>query len=168
MINRIAFTGLSGVGKDEAARPLLAMGFVRHCFGDIIKREMDSTIQKHFGFSAFTENRDEKARIRRTLESWGEDRYDTILSEYFAALPEKCVNTRLIRIREAEIWRQRGGIVVCIHCPGVKPATQWEQDRLNDLRSSKLIDVVLCNDGDVERLHRLVLAVAEQRIEKTV
>ena len=58
-------------------------------------------LYRNEGNGTFTEVTAEKARIRRTLESWGEDNYDAILDELFDGLPERCVNTRLCRVREA-------------------------------------------------------------------
>ena len=85
-------------------------GYERSSFGDIIKRQLDPIIRLHFGFSAFTTDQNQKARIRRTLESWGEDNYAAIFQEYFSNLPARSVNTRLVRVTEAEEWLLRGGV----------------------------------------------------------
>ena len=111
-VNLIAFTGVAGAGKDAASAPLIAAGYGRSAFGDIIKRQVDPLVQKYMGFSAFTEDRAQKPLIRRTLESWGEDNYDSIFQEFFDTLPEKCVNTRLCRVREAKEWVRRGGVIL--------------------------------------------------------
>jgi hypothetical protein len=153
MIQRIAFTGYAGVGKDEAAKPLIQAGFARRCFGDLIKEQIDPIVQRHFGFSAFTEDREQKTRIRRTMESWGEDNYENLFAEFFHNLPERCVNTRLCRPREALEWIARGGIVVEVLRPDRRPATRWEKNILAELHDSGLVNQVVFNTGDVAKLH---------------
>lgn len=157
MHNLVALTGYSGVGKDESAKPLIDRGYVRHCFGDIIKSQVDPLIREYFGFSAHTDDRTQKAKIRRTLESWGEDNYDDIFYEYFAELPEKAVNTRLCRVKEARAWKERGGIIIEIHNPRVPPSTQWEIGIMRELRDSGLIDKNINNNDTIQVLHELVL-----------
>lgn len=154
----VALCGYSGVGKDEAARALIGPVGVNGCtysrwnFGDLIKEAVDPIVRKHFGFSAFTENRDQKARIRRTLEAFGEDNYDNFFSEFFGRLPAMAVNTRLVRVKEAEEWKARGGALIWIYRPGRMPATQWETDRQEELEMSGLIDVGIWNDGTPDEL----------------
>jgi len=99
---RIALTGYGGCGKDELARPLVAHGYTRRCFGDVIKRQLDPLIREHFGFSAFTSDLAEKAKIRPILEQWGECNYDRVAGEFFDTVPEYCVNTRISRMGEVE------------------------------------------------------------------
>lgn len=154
----VAFTGLSGAGKDCAAEVLIEHGYKRHNFGDIIKRQIEPLIRTHFGFSAFTEAREEKAKIRRTLESWGEDNYDAILKEFLNELPERAVNTRLCRSREAEAWRQRSGVIIEIVRPGLEPATLRELEWLNDLVDVGLTEGWVTNDGSKELLRSAVVS----------
>lgn len=159
---RIAFAGCAGAGKDLAAIPLYALGYRKHAFGDIIKRQLDPLVREYFGFSAFTEDRTQKARIRRTLESWGEDRYGEITVEYFETLPERAVNTRLVRVREAEEWVRRGGIILLLERPHVGAATPWEAERLQELEDSGLIAGTLHNDRTPEALHAKVVSIARE------
>jgi hypothetical protein len=158
----VAFAGVAGAGKDEAAKALIERGYHRACFGDVIKRQCNDLIRQHFGFSAFTENRDEKARIRRTLEAWGEDNYDAILCEFLRSLPGRCVNTRLVRTKEAQRWRGLGGVLLLIERPGVGPATAWEGERLEELKAGDWIDATLMNSGTVADLHSDVLATLQR------
>lgn len=148
----VAFTGLSGAGKDEAAKCLLDAGYRRHNFGDIIKRQLDPLVKKHLGFSAHTEDRTKKAIIRRTLEMWGEDNYENILAEFLDTLPKRAVNTRLVRLKEAYAWKQRGGVIVCIERPNHRPATEWEADRLQELIDANVIDATVHNKSDIPTL----------------
>ncbi|HYG24498.1 MAG TPA: hypothetical protein VEH04_17095 [Verrucomicrobiae bacterium] len=149
----IALAGYAGAGKDEAAKPLIEAGFERRCFGDSIKAQVDDLVKKHLGFSAFTEDRSLKPLIRRTLESWGEDNYDNIFREFFANLPDRCVNTRLVRVKEAEEWVRQGGLIVEIRRPGVGPATKWEREQLVYLRMKRFVHTVVENDGTAADLH---------------
>lgn len=152
----VAFAGYANAGKDEAAKALLARGYIRHNFGDVIKRQVDRLIKRYFGFSAFTEDRTQKERIRRTLESWGEDNYDRILKDFLGGVPDLGVNTRLVRCREATAWRALGGVIVEVD-RGNEPATAWERDRLAELRAAGFIDATVKNDSTVEDLHRAVI-----------
>lgn len=152
----IAFVGYARAGKDEAAKPLIAAGFRRICFGDIIKSQVDFLIKQHLGFSAFTEVTEQKAKIRRTLENWGEDNYENIFNEFFDTLSIPSVNTRLCRVREAREWRARGGAIVQVVRPGVGPETDWSRDRLAELHGERLIDHTLHNDGTLEELFQKV------------
>lgn len=155
-------------GKDAAAVPLIAAGYVRHCFGDVIKRQLDPLIRQHFGFSAFTNDRKQKEKIRRTLESWGEDNYDSIIKELFETLPPKAVNTRLVRTREAVEWAARGGRIIAISRPGIGPVTRWEAERYEEMEESGLIDAVVVNDGTTEQLHgRVMQLVGQMRRDTT-
>lgn len=148
----VAFTGLSGVGKDEAARWLIDRGYQRWNFGDRIKAEVDGVIRQYFGFSAFTEVREEKAQIRPILEQWGECRYAEILHQFLTLMPHKAVNTRLVRVREAREWKKRGGVISIIRLD-VPPATPWEVDRMRELIAADLIDATIDNDGSIDDLH---------------
>lgn len=157
----IAFAGFAGTGKDEAAKPLMEIGYSRCCFGDIIKRQIDPLILEHLGFSAFTYDRAQKAQIRRTLESWGEDNYDNIMAEYFDSLRPPAVNTRLVRVREATEWVKRGGVIVEIHRPGKGPATAWEGDRFQELVKAGLIYSTISNTGSLADLRAEILSLAQ-------
>jgi hypothetical protein len=157
----IAFAGYAGAGKDEAAIPLIQRGYTRCCFGDIIKRQLDPVIQHHFGFSAFTADREQKGRVRRTLESWGEDNYEAIFKEFFSQLPDKAVNTRIIRAREATEWRNLGGIIVEINRPDLRQETAWSHDMLEELRTGGFIDATIVNGGSVADLHQAVNTLAD-------
>lgn len=136
----IALAGYARVGKDTAAEALRDIGYHHVSFGSIIKRQLDRLIVENLGFSAFTEKDDEKSRIRNTLQAWGDDNYEAILQEFFRSLPNRAVNSRLVRTREAMEWVKRGGVIVEIRRPGKGPATDWERDRLEELRGSGLID----------------------------
>jgi hypothetical protein len=155
-VDLVAFTGYAGAGKDVAAEPLIAAGYSRRCFGDIIKGQIDPLIQKYLGFSAFTENRVQKAVIRPLLETWGEANYDSIMEEFFDTLPERAVNTRLCRTREAEEWVARGGKIFEVRRPRVGPATDWERNELASLRRAGLIYDTIDNDATVDNLHDLI------------
>ena len=129
----IAFAGYAGSGKDTAALRLIERGFKRVCFGDIIKRQIDPLVQQHLGFSAFTALRERKERIRPLLEHWGDANYPNIEKEFFSDLPALCVNTRLVRVREAQKWVAGGGIIIIVSKVGVWAATNWEHACLDEL-----------------------------------
>lgn len=160
MNNLIALTGYAGSGKDEAAKALIAQGYKRCCFGDIIKGQVDPLVRQHFGFSAFTEDRSQKPLIRRTLEAWGEDNYDAIFREFFSSLPHKAVNTRLCRAREAVEWLARGGVIVHVKRIGVEAETPWAKAQVEELIAQGLITHTISNDFTVGYLHERILQIA--------
>lgn len=104
----------------------------------------------------YTEDNADKNRIRILLERYGETYYDEILTEYLVSLPEKAVNTRLVRCKEAQAWRDAGGIIISVQRPGAGPASHWERDRLNELAAAGHIYKTIINDGSIEDLHRVV------------
>ena len=152
MADLIAFAGYAREGKDAAAQRLIASGWKRCAFGDIIKRQLDPLINHHLGFSAFTEDDTQKKQIRPILEQWGEVNYDGVMREFFETLPARAVNTRLVRLREAKEWMWRGGIILRIRRPGIEPATDWERDRLQELYDGGAIHDTVINDGTIEQL----------------
>jgi hypothetical protein len=161
MPNLIALCGYARTGKDEAAKALIADGYHRRCFGDIIKGQIDELVRRHLGFSAFTQDDAQKARIRHILEHWGDANYDGITREFFATLPEKCVNTRLVRLREAREWKARGGVILEVRRPGAEACSSWEAANLYKLQEAGVIDAVLNNDGGIAELHAAIRAVAK-------
>jgi hypothetical protein len=153
----VAFCGVARAGKDEAGKALIANGYAKRCFGDIIKRQLDDLVRGQLGFSAFTEDDKQKQTIRSILEQWGDVNYDSILDEFFTSLPTKSVNTRLVRVREAKEWKARGGQLVEIERPGYSAVSDWEAENLAELRASGLIDHKLINNGTVDELHDAIL-----------
>jgi hypothetical protein len=149
---RVALAGYARVGKDEAAKVLIERGWTRSTFADIIKGQVDALITKHFKFSAFTEVTEEKAKIRGTLVAFGEDNYAAISEEYFAALPEVCVNTRLARIKEALRWKELGGVIVEVQRVGVAAESEWSSMCVRELRDGSFIDATIINDDTIEEL----------------
>lgn len=162
MANLIAFAGYAREGKDAAAQRLIASGWKRCAFGDIIKRQLDPLIKHHLGFSAFTEDDTQKKQIRPILEQWGEVNYDGVMREFFDTLPARAVNTRLVRLREAKEWMRRGGVILRIRRPGVEPATDWERDRLQELYDGGAMHDTILNEGTVEQLWNRVQHYAER------
>jgi hypothetical protein len=152
----IAFAGVARAGKDEAAKALIADGYERRCFGDIIKEQLHALCWARLGISTFTESDIQKAQIRPLLEAWGDANADGIMCDYFADLPPRAVNTRLVRVREAIEWRERGGLVVEIERPGYEAATDWELNCLYELRQAGCIDATITNDGTIADLHAKV------------
>lgn len=171
MVKLVALCGLSGAGKDEAAKGLLSHHpfWVRCNFGDIIKVELDDAMRKHVGISAFTEIRSQKEQIRPILEQWGECSYERILSKYMAqvglrvSLGHCVVNTRIMRLKEAKEWKQLGGVIVEIVRPGIVPATQWEAERTRELQESGMIDHAIINDGSPDELRQQLKSWLEDR-----
>jgi hypothetical protein len=152
MCNLVAFAGFARSGKDAAATGLIDRGYTRVAFGDVIKKQVEPIVLKHLGFSAFTEDDEQKRTIRPILEQWGEVNYDGVMREFFSKLPEMAVNTRLVRAREGREWVKRGGVIIHVIRPGVGPATKWEKERLEELYANGLIHSKVINSGSIQDL----------------
>ena len=161
MKNLIAFAGYARCGKDTACDALVPHGYKRVAFGDLIKRQVDQLCQNHLGFSSFTQDDHEKKQIRPLLELWGDVNYDAITDEFFETLPEKAVNGRIVRLREAYKWKERGGHIVMIVRPEVAPATEWEAARLAELQNAGVIDMTILNT-DLNEFKEEVVEYARQ------
>lgn len=159
MIDLVAFAGYARVGKDVAAGALAAYGHQRIAFGSIIKGQVDLLVQRHLGFSAYTEVDAQKKQIRGLLEQWGEANYDNITDELFKALPDRAVNARIVRLREAREWVKRGGVIIELQRPGFGPATDWERDRLEELRASGLISYTVSASDKSDLVEQVVRIV---------
>lgn len=157
MVKLVAFAGYARAGKDVASSALVGIGYTKVAFGDIIKRYCDPLVQEKLGFSAFTENDDQKKLIRPLLETAGDVFYDSVMEDFFSTLPEKAVNGRIVREREAREWVRRGGIILEIRRPGFGPATEWERQRLEELRDTGLITGVI-ETGDKGFLQAAVVS----------
>lgn len=156
--NKIAFVGYSRAGKTECAKCLDTHKL--YSFGDVIKTHLNEFVWQRFGFSAFTEIDSQKSKIRPLLETYGDCNYDVVFNEYFMNLPEKCVNGRLVRVREAEEWRLRGGRIYEIVKPYTYAATKWEEEYLAELRRARVIDGLILNNGTLEQLRSQVLSLS--------
>jgi hypothetical protein len=151
---RIALTGYARVGKSYAARYLAERyGLTVVAMGQIIKAQLDDLVQTHLGFSAFTENDAEKKRIREVLVHWGYSNYDAIIDEFFLLLPDRAVNERLFRVREAVRWKAEGGVIWHIKDAVTRPAEPKEEEELRVLYDRHLIDAQVFNFYD-ERFYR--------------
>lgn len=158
---RIALHGLSRTGKDTVGTIIRSFfpQMRRVAFGDIIKADLDQLIFDHFGFSAFTENDNEKAIIRSMLVHWGYANYQSVERRFFRDMPIFAVNTRIFRVREAKLWKQAGGVVWEVTRPCTTPAEPNEALEIATCRAEGLIDAVLENDGTIESLKTRVCAL---------
>ena len=155
---RIALTGPARSGKDVVANILVReLGYVRHSFGDIIKRQLATVIRVHTGIDSYTEDDRLKRIIRPTLEAWSETNAEGLLRAYWESAPAKCVNNRLVKVSEAKEFRTHGGVIVWVSRPDRPPASAWESARLFELRNEGLVDLEIANDGTLDELRAKVL-----------
>lgn len=158
---RIALHGYARVGKDEVGKILVSQhGLTRVAFGDLIKADLDALVQQHLGFSAFTDNDQQKSQIRQLLVHWGYANYMSIEHRFFSSLPERAVNTRIFRALECYKWRDAGGSTYQVIRPGYGPAEPAEEAELKKCWDEGLIDGVIYNDkgiGDLaEQVQRII------------
>jgi hypothetical protein len=190
----IALTGYSRCGKDTAADALVSIGYKRGCFGDIIKKMVDDaneeewgkmhnwleetgrgcdrissianawSLLKDIGHSPFTQADDVKAQLRPLLEDYGIWKYDDVAERFFESLPAKCVNSRLCRVDEGKMWRDRGGIIVKIARPDNDAHTEVERVWMEELHEACLIDFELHNEKDPAHLQGAIKKLAAGKL----
>ena len=173
----VGLTGYAGVGKDEAAKGLIAAGWTRQAFADPVRamalvidpivaasigsfgdlypykgRLRLSTIVHDFGW-------DEAKgipEVRRFLQRLGTDAVRAHLGEdawvrAFDRARNRSVDTVAPDVRfpnEAEHVRRMGGIVIRIDRPGVGPVNGHESEDIGSIP----VDAIVVNDGTVEQL----------------
>jgi len=105
--------------------------------------------------SCFTQDRSEKALVRPVLEHGGDLISPLSTARHFALVDmalergERVFNARIGRVHEAEMMRDRGGVIVEVRRPGCHPASAWEEASIRHVREAGLVDVVLMNAGDL-------------------
>ena len=159
-LNRVAIVGASRVGKDSVVNIMIKeLGYQRHSFGDLIKKQLGPIIKEHTGIDSFTENDQEKTLLRPVLEGWSVTNSSGLLREYWATAPNKLVNNRLVKLDEAREVKSHDGSIVWVNRPGRSPATDWERTELGKLTESGLVDAYIENDSTLEDLRRKVLSL---------
>lgn len=159
----IGFIGYAHSGKDRGiVDMLIQLGYIRTCFGDNIKRAFDPLVQKYFGFSAFTENREEKLKIRALLEHGGEVLMDGLMREYRLETEQQILRGRKLAnprvMSERHLWRGWGGKIYEVIRPGIQPASKWEFDYIENMRRQNMIEPTpIINDGTLEQLRERIL-----------
>ena len=98
----------------------------------------------------FTDDPIAKAGIRPLLEVIGLADYTSYFDQFFASLPEVCLNTRICHLDEANEWVNRGGVIIEVVRKGVGPATGTEDEWIFQLKKEGLIDYTFANWGSIE------------------
>lgn len=149
----IALTGYGRAGKDVLGAAFIAQGWHRLAMGDHIKLLFTPLVERHLGYTAFTEEPEEKEHIRPLLVHGGQVFYEHVSNAYFANVDaalnrgRSVINTRLFRPEEAERWRQRGGEIWEVTRAGNGPKEPEEAAALELLRAHGFIARTLHNDG---------------------
>lgn len=175
----IGLTGLAGAGKDEAAKALIADGWVRDAFADRMRKAMldlDPWLVEWDGHPVrlsqiiAEEGWDQAKRnypeVRRLLQRFGTEAGRDIhgVNCWVNALFRDWSNETWLVItdcrfdNEAQAVRERGGIVVRIERPGLErlPGGHASEAGVAD----ELVDYVIDNDGTVSQLHARIREIA--------
>lgn len=149
----IALTGYGRAGKDVLGAELVKAGFHRAAFGDIVKGIFNAQCLELLGYSAFTEENAQKEHLRPLLVHGGQVFYGYVSEQYFSHVDmmrshgQPVVNTRLFRIEEARLWKERGGYIWEVERKGNPPKEPEEARSLEELRAAGLIDCTFKNHG---------------------
>lgn len=147
----IGLVGVAASGKDTLADALgVEHGFVKHSQGNIIKRLFDQQCRDILGYSAFTENREQKEHIRPLLIHGGYVFVDWVEDQLYRTMPSLAVNNRVYLPEQGERWLAEGGVLWEVWRPGHKPVEPLEQRYLDIMRERSLITRVVLNDGTYE------------------
>ncbi len=148
---RIALTGYARTGKDSIAYVLKSLfGLEPVSIGNLAKRELDNLCIRYFGFSAFTENDEQKTKIRKILIEWIEAHEERLIHELGSSLGphQRVINPRIVSPKQMRAWKEIGGVVVCIKRPEIGPANAHENLNLATCTHLGLIDSVYVNGVD--------------------
>lgn len=159
MTKLIALTGYSQTGKDTLGSIFMAAGFQRLTMEDATKHLFDPLCEERLGFSAFIDNPEQQKQMKPLFLHGGRIFYNSILLDFFREvdrLQDKgvpIINTQLSSIREARMWRMRGGKIYEVYRPDVEPQTQEEETAVADLLAEDLIDGVVENSGSLRQFY---------------
>lgn len=180
----IGINGYARAGKDEAAKALVAEGFERIAFADVL-RDMAYAINPYVEYESGDDIEPGRYRrlqdvvdvfgwenakahypdIRRLLQRLGTEAGRDILGEniwvdtaFARAASDDIVVTDVRFPNEGDAIKARGGVVVNITRPGVGPVNGHVSDNaMEDYR----FDEYIRNDGAVEDLHAMILEVVK-------
>ena len=173
----IGLSGYAGAGKDEAARVLVAAGWTRVSYADVLREflvAVDPLVPTPCGIptrlsALVAQDGYEHAKrtypeIRQLLQRLGTDAGRRILGENVWVEAALAAHEPLDRIvvtdcrfpNEADAIRARGGVVVRLDRPGCEPVNGHVSETALD---GYAFDQVLVNDGTVTDLHLAVLGL---------
>lgn len=179
----IGLNGYARSGKDTAAAALIERGWMRVAFADPL-REMLLAIDPIFHHDQIVgsirvsdilskmdwDGAKQNQEIRRLLQRLGTEAGRNILGEsVWIDLASKKIDAAFsagqsvvitdVRFpNEADMIRQRSGLVVRIERDGIAPPNSHVSEQLQ----AKYVDQLLTNNSTVESLHRRITALSEQ------
>lgn len=159
MTKLIALTGYSQTGKYTLGSVFMAGGFQRLTMEDVTKHLFNPLCEEHLGFSAFAELPEQEEQMKPLFVHGRRIFYNSILLDYFKEVDilrskgVPIINTRLFSIREARMWRMRGGKIYEVYRPDVGPRDREEETVIADLLAEDLIDGVVENSGSLRQFY---------------
>ena len=161
----IGLCGYARVGKDEAAKALVELGWTRVAFADMLKDEVCRT----FGITPI-ELSTRKEEWRPLLVEWGRARRRQDPSYWITRAMAVAVNDlgKGVVVTDVRYWNEakylRGleGTIVRIHRPGFEAINDEERASVAEIDGAqKILGVVNIDNGSsVEALHNAIRNVA--------
>jgi len=161
----IGLCGYARVGKDEAAKALVGLGWTRVAFADVLKDEVCRT----FGISQkyLTENKEE---WRPLLVEWGRARrrlepnywIQRAMANVSNDLGIGVVVTDVRYWNEAKYVKSIDGLIVRVHRPGFEAANAEERESVAEIDGAQRILGIenLDNGSSIEYLHSAIQLIA--------
>jgi len=161
----IGLCGYARVGKDEAAKALVGLGWTRVAFADALKSEVCRTFGITQGYLA--ENKEawrpllvEWGRARRRLEPnyWIQRAMATASNDLGIGV----VVTDVRYWNEAKYLRSLEGTIVRIHRPGFEAVNDEERTSVAEIDGAqRILGVVnIDNSGSIASLHNAIQKIA--------
>lgn len=115
------------------------------------------------GVDAFTQEDRVKDRIRPLLEHGGYvilEQVEREMYDHIADYEGLVINSRLFDVPQCQAWRDRGGLVIELHKPGVGPKTDYERTNVQAVRDAGLVNLDLHNRGTIGEWQELARRIA--------
>lgn len=179
----VGLTGYAGVGKDEAAKGLIAAGWTRQAFADPVRSmalAIDPLVQgaghvdslSWFVGQVGWDRAKAIPDVRRFLQRLGTDGVRAHLGadawvRAFDLARDRRVDTVAPDVRfpnEADHIRRMGGIVIRIDRPGVGPVNGHVSEQVDGL----VVDATVVNDGTIDQLQWRVAELVDAHYGTTL
>lgn len=150
---RVALFGCGGCGKTQAARGMEALGWQFLSTTMPGKNDLEAIVQKRLGFSAHTEVKEQKAKIRAILEAWiGACGPQFFAENLNSALKAPSAYERIYELYQTTLWKAAGYHIIEVRKPGITFETEYYEKRHKEVVAAGHVDCIVHNNGTLTQL----------------